>query len=398
MMSTAYEQIVRDHILDDEQFVEATFKGQRRGQLVPWQRVVLRPVLVKGARHLQISWFDGQQDTTSNFLDEAAAEAVDRLLTLPFNSIVVKMRDGDVSVQFTKKGKALVHQHKQKQVSASADLSHDRRKARPLPDDRPDPFLQAVGIMSADGTIRPRHYSKYKQINEFICLIADTGELDALGDDPIHVVDLGCGSAYLTFALYHYLTATQGLTTTLTGVDLKADLMARHAEKLRDLEWPAMHFVQARIIDYVPETPPDIVVALHACDTATDEAIAQGIRHDSRMIFCAPCCHHHVQAQLAQQQVPDPFRPIMRHGILREEMGTLLTDALRALILRIMGYRTDVVEFVSAEHTPKNNLIRAIRRTAPGDPQFVQEYEALKQFWGVTPHLETLLGDRFWEA
>ena len=113
------------------------------------------------------------------------------------------------------------------------------------------------------------------QINEFIRLLAATGELDALGDESIHVVDLGCGSAYLTFALYHYLTATRGLTVSLTGVDLKADLMARHAVKLRDLGWPAMQFVESRIIDYVPETPPDIVVALHACDTATDEAIAQ---------------------------------------------------------------------------------------------------------------------------
>ncbi len=395
MMSTEFKQIVRERILDSDQFIEATFKGQQRGHTVPWQRVTLRPVLVKGTRHLQISWFDGQQDTTRNFLEDAAAE-VGRLLTLPFNSIVVKTREGTVLVQFTKKGKALVHQHRQ--TSASADLSHDRRKDHPLPDDRPDPFLQAVGIMSAEGKIRPRYAGKYKQINEFIRLLAATGELDALGDESIHVVDLGCGSAYLTFALYHYLTATRGLTVSLTGVDLKADLMARHAAKLRDLGWPAMQFVESRIIDYVPETPPDIVVALHACDTATDEAIAQGIRHQSRMIFCAPCCHHHVQAQLAQQAVPDPFRPIMRHGILREEMGTLLTDALRALILRIMGYRTDVIEFVSAEHTPKNNLIRAVRRTAPGDSQFVQEYEALKQFWGVTPYLETLLGDRFWEA
>ena len=112
------------------------------------------------------------------------------------------------------------------------------------------------------------------------------------------------------------------------------------------------------------------------------------------MIFCAPCCHHHVQAQLAQQAVPDPFRPIMRHGILREEMGTLLTDALRALILRIMGYRTDVIEFVSAEHTPKNNLIRAVRRTAPGDPQFAR-IRGAQAILGVTPCLETLLGDRF---
>ncbi len=388
-MSTDYRTLVQTQIASTG-FVEAVFKGQRRGDPPIWREVTIRPIQIKDQRQLQFSYFDAQQNIVKNFAVGELAEPLDALLDQAFKSIVLKFEDGDIAVQFTKKGRAIVHRHRKTEAPRVVDLSHDRSKDRPLTDDQSAEFLKAVGIMTAEGKIRPKLYSKYKQINEFVRLLAESDALDQWGDAPLNVVDLGCGSAYLTFAAYHYLRDVRGLNATLTGVDLKSDLMARHAAKLDALGWHEMQFVNARIIDYKPDTPPDVVIALHACDTATDEALAQGIGWGSKLILAAPCCHHNLQAQLAQNEVVAPFWPIQRHGILQEELGTILTDAFRALILRIMGYRTEVIEFVSAEHTPKNNLIRAVKTTAPGDPQFVREYEALKQFWGVIPYLETV--------
>jgi SAM-dependent methyltransferase len=234
--------------------------------------------------------------------------------------------------------------------------------------------------------------SKYKQINEFLKLMADTGTLGTFEHSPVRVLDAGCGNAYLTFALYHYLTEIKGLDVEMIGIDLKADLMEKHAQNAAQLGYRGLHFAMSSIIDYHMAHAPDIVVALHACDTATDDAIAQGIRWNSKMIVCAPCCQHHLQEQM--HAAPQPFAPVLRYGILHERMGDLLTDSFRALTLRMMGYRTDVLQFIGDEHTPRNIMIRAVKTSNTGDPKLAQEYHDLKAFWGVTPYLENLLVNR----
>ena len=177
----------------------------------------------------------------------------------------------------------------------------------------------------------------------------------------------------------------------MTGVDAKEFLMARHQATAAELGWEGLTFAAGQILDYAPAEAPDVVLALHACDTATDDALARAVRWGSRLIFSAPCCHHHLQAQLAAAETPSPFRPVLRHGILRERLGDALTDALRAHILRLLGYRAEVLEFVAVEHTPKNLMIRAVHTGAPPTPALVAEYRALKTYWGVTPYLEELL-------
>ena len=160
------------------------------------------------------------------------------------------------------------------------------------------------------------------------------------------------------------------------------------------MQFDDLCFQHSPIIDFQPDVAPDLVLALHACDTATDEAIAQAIRWDARMLVCAPCCHHDLNAQIDASRA-DVFKPVLRHGILKQRMADILTDTFRALALRIMGYKTDVIEFVASEHTAKNLMIRAVKLAEPGDPQFVGEYNELKQFWGVRPYIEQLLGERF---
>lgn len=237
---------------------------------------------------------------------------------------------------------------------------------------------------------------KYTQINEFLRLLDETDSFQDFKDKPLHVVDFGCGNAYLTFAVYYYLREILKLDAHVKGVDLKADLIERHREKTQKLGWDQLTFEVGHINDFRPEVIPDVVVALHACDTATDDALAHGIRWESKLIVCAPCCQHDLQVQMAQAPAPEALASVLGHGILFERMGDILTDTFRATFLRIMGYRTDVTQFVPIEHTAKNLMIRAVKISPPGkNPRWAEEYRNLKSFWQVTPHLEKILGDDY---
>ena len=390
-MTEAYKEQIKHMALDEEKFVRLTMKGRPHDSAVPWRQVIVRPVLIKNDRHLQFSYFTEKQDITRNYRGSQASERLDEILALPFNAISVQSTDQNLHVQITKKGRAIVHREKATVAGREPNLAHDVSKKLPLPADRPDSFLQAVGIMDEQGKIRPSMHGKFSQINEFLKLLEHTGELDKFDKTPVNILDCGCGSAYLSFATYHYLNDVRGVPARLMGIDVNETLIRKDNAESEQLGYSDACFQRSTLIDYRPEVPPDIVLALHACDTATDEAIAQGIRWQSRLILCAPCCHHHLQEQLYSVE---PFEAVFRHGVLKQRTGDILTDAFRALILRIMGYRTDVVEFVSPEHTDKNLMIRAVKRGQQDTDQFVREYLDLKRFWGVTPYLETLLGDR----
>ncbi len=389
-----YQQLIRESILRDEDFIKATFSGPPQDQAVPWVKVIVRPVLVRGKKHTQFSYFDAKKDITKNYQGDEAASMLEELLACGFKNMHVQTTRKESSMTITRSGKALITSKSVKQAR-EANLSHDRQKTMLLTAADAAPFLKAVGIMTQDDRIKADMQSKFRQINEFLKLVQQTGELEKFATLPLHVVDCGCGNAYLTFAFFYYLNHVLKIPTRLTGIDVNGELLTRHAEKSLSLDWSDLTFQTTGIIDFQPEKPPDIVLALHACDTATDEALAQGIRWQSKLIISAPCCQHHLQVQLDHQPTPAPFVPVERHNILKERLGDILTDAFRALILRIMGYQTDVVQFVSSEHTAKNLLIRAVKSLPVGDAQFVREYQELKNFWQVTPYLETLLGEDF---
>lgn len=388
-----YQVSLRRAVLD-EGFVEAGFRGAQRGADVPWQQVTVRPVLLRGARYWQFAYFDGRQETAKNYTSVEAEEQLGELLAVPFKTITATTTTETLRVQFSKKGRPILHREARRGASIPLDLAHDRAKPSILSDEQPPDFLRAIGVATADDRIRADQRRKFNQINEFLRLMDESGAIDSLQSGPIHVIDLGCGSAALTFATYHYLNTIKGRPATVIGVDAKAHLMARHNETANRLGWAGMRFEAARIEDFQTTAAPDVVLALHACDTATDEALARAVGWGSRLIFSAPCCHHHLQAQLAGAETPEPFRPVARHGILRERLGDILTDALRAHVLRLLGYRAEVLEFVAVEHTPKNLMIRAVYTGAAAPAALVAEYQALKTYWGVTPYLEELLAER----
>ena len=394
-MEKNYKKQVHEQILHQDTFVRAIFSGGQKGSSLPWFKVVVRPVEIKGSLNLQFSYFDEKKDITKNYSFDEAAAKVDELLALPFRNIFIENTTGHLQVNISKKGKALVNEKKASASTLTPDLTHDRQKSRLLTAENAAPFLQAVGIMTTDGRIRADMQRKFRQINEFLRLLDETDSFDDFVGKPVHIVDFGCGNAYLTFAVYYYLHDVLKLDAQVTGVDIKADLIERHQEKAKSLEWKQLTFHAGTISDFQPTAIPDVVLALHACDTATDDALAQGIRWNSKLIVAAPCCQHELQEQMSHLPMPTQLLPIFHHGILFERMGDILTDTFRATILRIMGYRTDVTQFVPIEHTAKNLIIRAVKTSPPGDARWVEEYKNLKSFWQVTPYLERLLSEPY---
>jgi len=394
-MEQDYKELVRSRILSQEFFVRAVFSGEQKGSSVQWVKVTVRPVEIKGEFKWQFSYFDEKQDTTKNYSLKETEPKVNGLLALPFRNIFIESGAGNVQVNFSKKGKPLVSKSKPSEIKT--DLAHDRHKDRLLTPDNAAPFLEAIGILTKDGRIKSDMQRKYKQVNEFLRLVDETASFSTWAGSPIHVVDFGCGSGHLTFAMYYYLREVLGLDAHVTGVDLKSGLLKQLQAKSEAMGWEGLKFQVGAIADYESDVVPDIVIALHACDTATDDALAKGIQWGSKVIVCAPCCQHELQAQLSKVPAPVQMLPIFKDGILSERMGDILTDTFRATILRIMGYRTDVTQFVPIEHTAKNLMIRSVKTGEAGSERWVDEYRNLRSFWGVTPYLERLLGEKYAE-
>lgn len=381
---------IRALLLDGDRLVRAVASGRMRNMSPPWRRVELRPVALKAGPHLQTIAYDERQAHTSNAaFGPAAVKAVDDLLSLGMGNWHVETLDATLQVRITKKGEAMVSRTAAAAPKERA-LDHDRAKPRLL--DPADPFWRAVGIADHEGRIKPTRQDKYRQVEEFIrALDAVLKGAEFPEDRKLRVVDLGCGNAYLTFAAYRFLTHVRGLAVEFTGVDTKRQARERNTELAISLGWDGLRFIEGTIAE-APVDGADIVLALHACDTATDDALARAVAWGARYVLAAPCCHHDLQKQLRAGEAPAAYGLLTRHGILRERFADMLTDALRASLMRQAGYRTEIIEFVPSEHTPRNTLLRAVKTGAKPDAAMVAEYQTLVTEWSVTPKLSVLLG------
>ncbi len=390
---------IRELVLDADTLVRGLGSGRQKGQQPQWRRVELRWVDLKAGRHLQVTSYDATQAHTANHpIGDAAGAAVDALLAEPFGNWHVETTSQVHQLRVTKKLDAITHTSDRVEP-ITAERAHDREKERLLPAD--DPVLAALGIADEQGRIKPSRQAKYRQVEEFVRIL-DSSIGDAIGsrlrtpspDDPLRIVDLGCGNGYLTFAAHRFLTEQRNLPVRLIGVDVKQQSADHNGRVAGDLGIDA-DFVVGTIGDAsLPERDqrPDVVLALHACDTATDEALARTVAWQAPLVLAAPCCHHDVAAQLRAAPTPAPYSSLTRHGILRERFADTLTDALREMLLRLRGYRVDVMQFVESQHTPRNTLLRAVRTGAVPDAALRQEYDDLVAAWQVTPRLAVLLG------
>ena len=372
---------LRPLLLDEHSLVRAVAAGRRRSAHPAWQRVEVRPIDLKTGRHLQVVTRDDQAATTANHAyGPAAAEAVDSLLAEPFGNWHVQTTDETVQLRVTKKGLAQVHRAASR---AEQQTGHDRERKHLI--DPGDPLFTVLGAGAG----------KRRQVDAFLrALESVVDEADLPAERPLQVVDLGCGNAYLSFAAYRFLAASRDVQ--LTGVDVRAQSRERNTALAAELGWSdTVRFVEGTILDAPLQPPVDVVLALHACDTATDDALAQAVRWGAPVVLAAPCCHHDLQRQMREAGSPAPYDVVTRHGILRERLGDVLTDSFRAALLRLAGYRSEVVQFVSAEFTPRNTMLRAVRSgdAVPDDPRLRAEYDGMVAAWGVTPYLQTLLDD-----
>ncbi len=267
-----------------------------------------------------------------------------------------------------------------------AAREHDRRKRYLLEEGTPVPFLVELGVQTPEGRVRRSRYDKFRQVNRFLELVDDV--LPSLPQEgTLRVVDFGSGKSYLTFALHHLLTTLRGREVELVGLDLKEDVIAACSALATELGTTGLRFERGDIARFEAGGDVDLVVSLHACDTATDEALAQAVRWNASVILAVPCCQKEAYRQLESA----PLEPLLRHGLAKERFATLVTDALRAQLLELAGYRAQLVEFVELEHTPKNVLIRAVRGRPAGDDAR-RAYEELRDSLGLDPALERLLG------
>lgn len=390
---------MRGHLLDPDALVRAVASGRQKGTTPRYRRVEFRYVDLKGGRHLQVTAYDQTQAHTSNHeIGDAARDAVDDLLDEPFGNWHVETTTESHQVRVTKKLEAVVHTAERAQP-VEITRGHDRDKQRLLAAD--DPVFRELGISDAEGRIKPSRQAKFRQVEEFLrhldATIADAIERGRLrrptADDPLRIVDLGCGNAYLTFAAHRFLSGERGLAVRVIGADVKQqsrDHNAGVAERLGIAD--SMEFVVGAIDDVVLDPAPEVVLALHACDTATDDALARAVGWGAPVVLAAPCCHHDIAAQMRRSPTPSPYAMLTRHGILRERLADTLTDGVRAGLMRLQGYQVEVVQFVESQHTPRNTLLRCTRTGGPVTGGGVRtEYDELVDTWQLTPRLATLL-------
>jgi SAM-dependent methyltransferase len=383
-LAQAFDE-ARQVIETTESLVRVVLSGARRNMTPPALRIDIRPVLIKSKILLQVTQSDGRQTTAKNY--EPKDLNIAEFLESGYSNILVEHTGGSLSVRVTKKHGALVRREKGEKAQ---QLTHDQAKKRLL--DPWDPFLREVGIADAEGQIKPTRHDKYRQVEEFLRLLAPslTGAIEAghihtpTQSAPLKIVDLGCGNAYLTFAAHQYLMSIN-IQVQVVGIDIRPESLKRNSEIASRLGIsPTVQF-RAEEISRNTVEGADIVIALHACDTATDDAIAWAVKNDAKLILVAPCCHHDLQRQL--EDSPSPWQIVTKYGLLEERFADLLTDALRAHILKLVGYRSEVIEFVGGEHTPRNLMIRAVKTGAIADPVDFQRYEEMINLWKVTPAL-----------
>ena len=371
-------------------------------------KVKIKPVLLKGKPVYQVTRTVGTKELHENLEREEAAELLAGIAGHPYKNVEVVNGNDKLSLLANKKGEVTVKEHKGtkgnpevRSSAAKADnasggidwvtpaMAHNRQKQYLMPEGTPLPFLVELGVMTPAGKVIASKYDKFKQINRYLEFIDDIVPALPKGR-TVNIVDFGCGKSYLTFAMYYLLVSVKGLDVQITGLDLKKDVIANCNALAKKCGYDRLNFLHGDIARYESEDGkhPDMVVTLHACDTATDYALEKAVKWGASVIMCVPCCQHELNKQIEC----DILSPVMKYGLLKERFAALLTDGLRAEMLEESGYKTQILEFIDMEHTPKNILIRAVKRKTGNSVK--TDFEKTAEFMHAEPTLQKLLFDK----
>lgn len=343
----------------NENTLRAVVSNRRSKQVS--QKLVFRPFMEKNRLMFQREEYANNQVFHENMDKETTVEQICTFLEKDYKQLDLLCEQSSFSALVSKKGKSTIKENKN-QIAKKIDLSHNRKKRYILDTDEVIPFLVDLGVQTKEGKIVDKKYKKYKQINRFLEFVKDV--LPELPKDrPVKIIDFGCGKSYLTFAVYYYLHIMNGRDVEMIGLDLKKDVIAHCNRMAEKYEYTNLHFLEGDISTYDGADSADMVITLHACDVATDFALDKAVHWNAKVILSVPCCQHELNAQIEN----DVLEPLLKYGILKERFAALLTDALRANLLEQHGYEVQILEFIDMEHTPKNLLIRAVKRGEKAD-------------------------------
>ena len=383
--------------------------------LTDCSKVKVKPVMLKERKVYQVTRTVGPKELHENMDAEAVANLLSAIAGNPFKNIEVVNGADKLSLLANKKGEVTVKEHKGAQKKNATDLekkgnsgsdstagiswltpdmAHNRQKKYLMPEGTPLPFLVELGVMTPLGKVIASKYDKFKQINRYLEFIDDIVPALPKGR-TVNIVDFGCGKSYLTFAMYYLLVCVKGLDVQITGLDLKKDVIANCNALAKKCGYDRLNFLHGDIARYESEDGkhPDMVVTLHACDTATDYALEKAVKWGASVIMCVPCCQHELNKQIEC----DILSPVMKYGLLKERFAALLTDGLRAEMLEESGYKTQILEFIDMEHTPKNILIRAVKKkqgksgAQQNESKREPDFAKTADFMHASPTLQKLL-------
>lgn len=379
-MDNLYKLI--ENIITKDTLIEAILSNLRIS--TDYNKVIIKPVIINDIIYYQFSFFYNKKVIHKNLDKQDSINELKSLFDTTFKQGNIFTKDKDIQILISKKFKVTILNSKPTKNQTS--LEHNRNKDYLLTDNKPIDFLIELGVMNQNGKVISKKYDKFKQINRFLEMIDDIIP-NLKTNKRLNIIDFGCGKSYLTFAVYYYLKIIKNLDINIIGLDLKQDVIDNCNQLANKLNYENLKFYTGNIENYITDTNIDMVITLHACDTATDAALEKAIKWNCDVILSVPCCHHELNSQIKN----DTLNPMLKYGILKERFAALATDAIRANLLEISGYKVQLLEFIDMEHTPKNILIRATKSKKMDNSKKMNDYLIFKNFLNANPYLENKL-------
>ncbi len=361
--------------LSENKFIYCVFTTPRNKSENPYKKITARTISIKSENIIQFEKFTDKQAFHENFTYQEATEEIVNLIINEYKNINLFTQDADYQLMVSKKGMVKIIEKEPTKIQKIEE--HNKLKQYIINENEPCDFLECLGVMNKDGAVYAKKYDKFKQINKFLEIVDDSLKDKKLENDFM-IIDFGCGKAYLTFALYYYFYFIRKIKVKIIGLDLKDEVIEFCNETARKLNYEYLEFIYGDIRNFEYKSNVDMIVTLHACDTATDAALVKAIKWKTDIILSVPCCQHEFYDKIENSYLES----MLKHGLIKERISSLVTDSLRSLFLETKGYKVQLMEFIAMEHTPKNILIRAIK-VSKDNKKAEKDYENFKRFWNL---------------